>query len=73
MTNLHGHVNTDGVLGMAENLREDADLLETAYEKMEAGEWEPEEAALYIAENANYGDYDTHDHLYDNIPIQEES
>lgn len=58
------------MLDMAEQLRADADALETAYQKVDAGEWEPAEATLYIAERANFGDYNTHKHYYDNIPIE---
>lgn len=53
----------------AEDLREDAALMEEAFEKIEEGELLPAEAAVFIAKNANFGDYDTHDHLYDGLPI----
>lgn len=52
-------------------LREDADRLERAYERIEGGELTPAEAALFIAEGAHFGDYDTRSHLYDGLPIEE--
>lgn len=58
------------LLVQAEELEEDAQLLRDAHEKIEEGELIPAEAALFIAENANHGDYNTHTHLYDNLPIQ---
>lgn len=58
------------LLSMAEKLEEDAQLLRDAHEKIEEEELIPAEAALFVAENANHGDYDTHGHLYDNLPIQ---
>ncbi len=57
LCNLHGEVNTDDLADMADSLREDATVLETAGERIDAGEWTPEVAALYVAANANYGRY----------------
>lgn len=57
LCNLHGTVNTDDIVDMADALREDAAVLETAGEQIAAEEWTPEEAALYVAANANYGRY----------------
>lgn len=71
LCNMHGQINTDDMKDMARRLREDAETLETAMEKIDDGELLPEEAALFIAERANFGDYDTHDHLYDGVPISE--
>ncbi|WP_256394130.1 hypothetical protein [Natronoarchaeum rubrum] len=72
LCNLKGRVNTDDMQRTAEQLREDAELIETAQEKIDDREWTAEEAALYIAENANLGDYETDSYLYDSIPITEE-
>ncbi|QCW05277.1 hypothetical protein [Natrinema pallidum] len=57
LCNCHGEVNTDDMADMADSLREDAAALETASERIDAGEWTAEAAALYIAANANYGRY----------------
>lgn len=71
LCNMHGRINTSDLLQQATDLEEDAQLLRDAFEKIEDGEWLPEEAAVYIARNANYGDYNVADWL-DDIPITEE-
>jgi hypothetical protein len=55
--NLHGRVNTDDLEKEVENLREDAQLLETAKDKIERGQWLPSEARLFLAQQLNRGDY----------------
>ncbi|WP_254810635.1 hypothetical protein [Natronosalvus amylolyticus] len=59
----------DDLLETVEQLREDADRLERAYERIEDGELLPAEAALYIAEGVHFGEYHTRQHLYDGLPI----
>jgi len=72
LTNFHGRVNTDDMSEMAEKLREDADVLEDAAKKVEVGDWVSEEAAIYIARNSHYGDYDVARWLDQEMPITEE-
>lgn len=58
LCNLHGRINHDDVDRMVKQLREDADLIESAHQKIKDDEWTAGEAALHIANNANFGDYD---------------
>lgn len=58
------------LLDIAERLQEDADLLVMAHGRIENSELTPAEAALTLAESVNFGDYSTHGHLYDQIPIE---
>jgi hypothetical protein len=72
LANLHGQpeaVKYDDLRAQATALREDAALLEEAFAKIDEREWTPAEAALHIAANANFGDYDTREDLYDGLPI----
>lgn len=70
LCNLHGRIDEASLLETADQLREDAEVMETAFEKIDSGEWLPSEAALYIAENAHFGDYETRGHLFDSLPIE---
>ena len=66
----HYHAGHEGLREHADQLRRDADRMEAALDKLESGDWTGAEAALFIAEEATLGDYDTDSSLYDNIPIQ---
>lgn len=59
----------DDLLDTAEQLREDAALLETVHDRIDRGELLPAEGALLIAEQSNFGDYKTQEELYETIPI----
>ena len=69
LCNLHGHANTDDLQQLAHKLREDADVIEVAAGRLDAGEFVPAEAALYIARNVAFGDYKIHDDI--DVPITE--
>lgn len=69
LCNLKGSVNTDDIRDMAKKLSQDATLLNEAARQIDEGELVPEEAALWLAERVNHGDYDTQAHLYDGLPI----
>lgn len=60
------------LIDSARRLEEDAETLRAAFEKIEDGDLLPAEAALYIAENANFGEYSTHTSLYGDLPITED-
>lgn len=58
-------ISHSDLVAHARALHDDASLLETASEKIESGEWTPAEAALYVGEHANFGDYETCSDLSD--------
>jgi len=65
-------IDIEDAYDMAQSLREDADVLEHAAGKVEDGDWVSEEAAIYIARNSNYGQYDVAQWLDQEMPITEE-
>lgn len=69
---LYYHEGMDDLLRTAENLREDAEALETAHEKVKDGEWTGGEAAVYLARRVTFGDYDVRSFLNQDVPIAEE-
>lgn len=66
------HDGHDDTLTMAEELREDAEVLETAHQKLKEGVFTGGEAAVYVARRANFGEYDIGHWLDQGMPITEE-
>jgi hypothetical protein len=62
----------DDLLRTADELREEAAVIEEAHNRIVDGELLPAEAALFIAERASFHEheYSTDGHLYDTLPIQ---
>lgn len=71
LCNLFGEVKTDDLYRQADEMEHDARILREAADRIEGGDWLPEEAALFIAENALRGEQGTHG-LVDDIPIDAE-
>lgn len=63
-----GHEESD----LAEQLREDAEALETAHQRLKEGEFTGGEAAVYVARRANFGDYEIASWLNEDMPVTEE-
>lgn len=72
LCNMHGRVNTDDYREMAEQMEEDAQLLSEVSDRIEEGELLPEEGAIVIARESNFGEYSVHSWLDQEMPITEE-
>lgn len=69
---LRYHEGMDDLLETASQLRDDAEAMEEAHQKLKDGEWTGGEAAVYIARTASLGDYDIRSWLNQEMPITEE-
>lgn len=70
LKNMHGRIDVDEFRGMSKRLSQDATILLEAARKIDEGELLPEEAALWMAERVNYGDYKVRRDLYDSLPVE---
>jgi hypothetical protein len=69
---LRYHGGHDDLLDQAERLRQDAQVLEDAHEKLKEDDWTGGEAAVYIARRVNKREYDVREWLNQEMPITEE-